>query len=82
MSPAANKKEQTPSLSKVRISRDQCKGCKLCVEYCPTHHLILSDKLNKRGVNFAKVNPDCICTGCGCCFLICPESCIEISKNK
>lgn len=66
----------------VAIDKDRCKGCQLCIFYCPTKHLKLSSKLNKRGVKFAQIKSEDSCTGCGFCFLICPESCIEVYENK
>ena len=69
---------------KLKIAKDKCKGCQLCILYCPTKHLEFSDQLNKRGVKFAKTNNN-KCIGCGFCFLICPDACIEIyeeSSNK
>jgi 2-oxoglutarate ferredoxin oxidoreductase subunit delta len=65
-------------MEKVKIAKDRCKGCKLCIFYCPAEVLEFSSQLNKRGVKFAKVKKKAKCTGCGFCFLVCPETCIEI----
>jgi 2-oxoglutarate ferredoxin oxidoreductase subunit delta len=66
------------SLCKVEIAQDKCKGCELCVCFCPVKHLEISCTLNKKGIKPAKVKESAKCTGCGFCFLICPEACIEI----
>ena len=66
---------------KVKIKKDKCKGCKLCVFYCPVKHLKLSSGLNKRGVRFALSDDNSKCIGCGFCFYICPDSCIEINQE-
>ncbi|MFH1505255.1 MAG: 4Fe-4S binding protein [Candidatus Omnitrophota bacterium] len=63
---------------KVEIKKDKCKGCELCIFYCPAKALELSQELNKRGVKFAKLKQEAKCSGCGFCFLICPDACIEI----
>lgn len=67
---------------KLEINKDRCKGCQLCIFYCPAKHLELSEQLNKRGVNFVKIKKNSKCLGCGFCFFICPESCIEIYESK
>ena len=65
----------------VRISRDVCKGCGLCVEFCPRELLAMDGELNKRGVHPAKVAGDpAVCTGCGNCAAICPDAAIEIDE--
>lgn len=65
---------------KLKIKKDKCKGCKLCIFYCPLKSLEFSSVLNKRGVEFANFKKGAKCSGCGFCFLICPDSCIEIYK--
>ncbi len=66
----------------VKIKKDSCKGCSYCVAFCPTGHLTLSDQLNKRGVTYALVKEGTVCTGCGSCFFMCPECCIEVYEEK
>jgi 2-oxoglutarate ferredoxin oxidoreductase subunit delta len=66
----------------VRIKRDKCKGCSLCIFNCPTRHLTLSSDLNKRGVPYAEIKKGTTCIGCGCCFFMCPESCIVIYTGQ
>lgn len=68
-------------MSEVIINKDKCKGCQLCIFYCPSKHLELSLELNKRGVRFVKANKGSECAGCGFCFLICPDTCIEIYEE-
>jgi len=65
----------------VKIKKDKCKGCFLCVFYCPAKHLEKSNDLNKRGVNYAKVKKENKCIGCGFCFLMCPDACIEVIEK-
>ena len=56
----------------VRIEADQCKGCRLCVETCPNHCIVIGSKINKLGYQNARFeSPDC--TACGLCFYVCPE---------
>ncbi|MDD4909064.1 MAG: 4Fe-4S dicluster domain-containing protein [Candidatus Omnitrophica bacterium] len=65
----------------VRIDREKCKGCGLCVVFCPAKSLKLSKALNKMGVRHAVFGGG-NCTGCRSCVLICPDACIEIDKDE
>ena len=69
-------------MAEVRIKKDKCKNCGLCIVYCPSKCLELSPELNRRGVKFAKVKQGAKCTGCGFCFLICPDNCIEVYAEE
>jgi 2-oxoglutarate ferredoxin oxidoreductase subunit delta len=68
-------------MANVKIKSEKCKGCGLCVHYCPVKHLDLSSDLNKKGVRYAFIKPTQanVCLGCGFCFHICPDACVEIS---
>ena len=37
-------------MPKIEIDRERCKGCKLCMVYCPKGCIKLEDSINKRGV--------------------------------
>lgn len=65
-------------MAEVKIKKDKCKNCGLCMLHCPRNCLELSSGLNKRGVHFIQVKQDVECIGCGACFLMCPDACIEI----
>jgi len=65
----------------ISINKEKCKGCQLCVFFCPSKNLVLSEDLNKKGIKYAKVKDTSACSGCGFCFLVCPDCCIEISKE-
>jgi 2-oxoglutarate ferredoxin oxidoreductase subunit delta len=69
-------------MAEVRIQKDKCKSCGLCILYCPSKCLEFSLDLNKRGLKYAKKKKDKDCIGCGACFLICPDFCIEIYEKK
>lgn len=59
-------------LKELVINRDWCKGCKICITFCPKQVLEL-DQLDKA----IAVRPeDCIC--CGLCELRCPDLAIEV----
>jgi 2-oxoglutarate ferredoxin oxidoreductase subunit delta len=56
----------------IKINEDWCKGCSICVEFCPCQVLVL----NRRGKPEA-VDLDS-CTRCGSCVLRCPDFAIMV----
>lgn len=58
--------------NKVIIAADECKGCRLCVQECPHHCIVIGSKINTQGYQYARFEPGA-CTACGFCFYICPE---------
>ena len=62
-------------LKEIKVNRDWCKGCGICVHFCPKQVLAL-DELGK--VHVAK-GEDCI--ACGQCELRCPDYAIFVDKK-
>jgi 2-oxoglutarate ferredoxin oxidoreductase subunit delta len=56
----------------VAIHEAWCKGCAICVEFCPEHVLVM-----ERGK--AKVAFPELCTACNMCELRCPDFCITVT---
>jgi NAD-dependent dihydropyrimidine dehydrogenase PreA subunit len=56
----------------LRVDVDECKGCGLCVEACVAKVIALSECLNHYGYRTATYAGSG-CTGCGICFMVCPE---------
>jgi len=67
-------------MAKIKINQDKCKGCFLCMSFCPKGLIKKSVKLNKRGLNFVEFDSAGDCIGCMQCALICPDCCIEVYK--
>ena len=67
-------------MPKIIIDTKKCKGCKLCIQYCPQKSIILSDKLNKQGAKPAIFKKGSKCTGCGFCAIMCPDVAIEVYR--
>lgn len=64
------------------IDSERCKGCDLCIEFCPTDSLELAETLNRFGHHpVVAVRMD-DCTGCRTCVLMCPDACIEMYRRK
>jgi 2-oxoglutarate ferredoxin oxidoreductase subunit delta len=63
-------------LKQHHINRSWCKGCSICVEFCPRNVLEL-DKKDK----VVSIRPtDCIC--CRLCELRCPDLAIEVESEN
>jgi len=65
-------------MSEVRILREYCKGCGLCVDICPVKCLRMSDDITSAGVRPAEVVETVDCTGCLQCHTVCPDAAIEV----
>jgi len=67
-------------MAKIFINREKCKGCLLCVVFCPKGLIQPDKKLNRRGINPVKFKDNNECLGCAMCAVICPDCCIEVEK--
>jgi len=54
------------------INSSQCKGCRLCIETCPKHCMVLGSKINSMGYRYARFEQKG-CIACGFCYYMCPE---------
>lgn len=66
----------------VKINKDRCKNCGLCLEVCPVKMFKISKEFNKIGYHYIEVNNDKVCKGCKKCVIICPDTVIEIYKDE
>lgn len=59
----------------VYLIPERCKGCELCVKFCPLGVLHLSQETNTKGYHFPIIIPgkENACIHCEFCTLICPE---------
>jgi 2-oxoglutarate ferredoxin oxidoreductase subunit delta len=63
----------------IKINRDKCKGCMLCIKVCPKRQIKEDSVLNKKGIK-PVVFSGHDCTGCTFCGIICPDTAIEVYK--
>ena len=68
----AEAKNQKADRGHLELNSDECKGCALCVGACPPKALQMTDQLNRFGYRPVAYQGHG-CTGCGICFLVCPE---------
>ncbi|HTZ11782.1 MAG TPA: 4Fe-4S dicluster domain-containing protein [Candidatus Margulisiibacteriota bacterium] len=67
-------------MAKITIDKERCKGCLLCISFCPKGLIKKSNKWNKRGSGFVEFQDNGECLACLKCALICPDCCIEVYK--
>ncbi len=65
----------------VTFNSEECKGCEICIEWCPKKILTLDTScLNKSGIHPAMITDKEKCIGCSNCALMCPDAIITIEK--
>ncbi len=73
----------------IRINRDLCKGCGLCIMACPKGTIKISSNLNIKGYHPAEYTESekseksnkRKCTGCALCAIMCPDVAIEVFRG-
>ena len=63
------------------IDETYCKGCGICIHFCPKHALAVSRNVNSRGYYTPRVVDGGECTGCRQCELFCPDFAIFITEE-
>jgi len=64
---------------KVLFNRDKCKGCELCVNFCPKKIIRMDvGSVNTKGYHPAGIEDMASCIGCASCAMMCPDCCISI----
>jgi 2-oxoglutarate ferredoxin oxidoreductase subunit delta len=63
-------------LNALLIERSRCKGCGICVHFCPKDVLVLDEEDKALAMH----PNDCI--GCGMCELYCPDLAIEVVAEE
>ncbi len=59
----------------VYLLPQRCKGCRICIQFCPQDVLQESHSANAKGYHYPEIAPgkENACIHCGFCALICPE---------
>jgi len=66
---------KTDKIPYLRINREWCKGCGICVAFCPREALFL-DEAEKVEINGEK------CTACGVCESFCPDFALTVVRRR
>ncbi len=67
--------EATVPRGQVYIIPERCKGCEICIDFCPKEVLEVSQDRNAKGYHYPQVVPgkEDSCVHCEFCTMICPE---------
>ena len=69
-------------MNRITILSDRCRGCGLCVEFCPKKILTISGKtLNAQGYHPAEVTDMTKCIACAMCAMMCPHVVIRVERD-
>lgn len=68
--------------STVTVFEELCKGCGLCVQFCPKQIIKLDDKTNRFGYHPAILTDQDKCNGCGFCYTVCPDIAIQVERGS
>lgn len=65
-------------MPRIKINSDKCKGCLLCIKFCPKGLIVPGESLNRKGARPVKFSEGTGCLGCRMCAVICPDCSIEV----
>ena len=65
----------------IEIDQVICKGCQICINFCPNGCIVPSHNLNAAGYLPASFTDNGECTGCAICAIVCPDVCIEVYRG-
>lgn len=65
-------------MAEIKIDREKCKGCELCVNFCPNDCIVMEEGFNHKGYRPACFVNKEKCNGCAICARVCPDVAIEV----
>ena len=65
----------------INIEQELCKGCQICISFCPKDAILQSENVNASGYFPVQYNDNGECTGCAICAVVCPEVAIEVYRG-
>jgi 2-oxoglutarate ferredoxin oxidoreductase subunit delta len=64
------------------VQPERCKGCGICVAFCPERMLVPGDELNSYGYPAVKTVKGGPCRGCMSCYVMCPDLAIAFIRGR
>jgi len=65
----------------IKISKELCKECHLCIIACPQGHIISGKEYNAQGYRPVCIDEKKECNGCALCATMCPDIAIEVYRE-
>jgi len=75
------KTEAAKKKGHITIDQERCKGCQICIAFCPKRSISPAEKLNAAGYQPVQFNDGGECTGCATCALVCADVVIEVYRD-
>jgi len=64
------------------INPDYCKGCSICIAFCPRKVLQPSKDINAKGYILPEAVDIAACTQCKLCEIVCPDLAIAVTPKQ
>lgn len=65
----------------IEVDEEYCKGCNLCIKFCPRDALEESEELTQKGIH-KPVEVEDRCNDCRLCELVCPDFAITVEEEE
>lgn len=65
----------------IKINKELCKECHLCIYACPKGCITPAKEYNSRGYHPVCAAEKETCSGCALCAIMCPEVAIEVYRE-
>jgi len=69
-------------MSEIVINPDYCKGCDICIAFCPKAVLGPSNQMNLKGYVLPEVVDLEACNFCKLCEIVCPDLAIAVKGSR
>jgi 2-oxoglutarate ferredoxin oxidoreductase subunit delta len=66
----------------ITIVDNLCKGCELCINFCPMQVLGQSEEFNEKGYHYPEMLYPEKCVNCAYCQLLCPDFAIWSERDN
>lgn len=64
------------------INQNYCKGCSICIDFCPRDVLQPAQEINSKGYRLPVVADLAACTQCMLCEIVCPDLAIAVTPRE
>ncbi len=66
----------------IYLNSELCKGCLICMAFCPKEVYEFSNNQNKKGIHIPSPLNMEKCSKCNLCELMCPDQALRVENNE